>query len=133
MKYCGFATHKLPDIAMYGGDTTPWVITLTREDGSILDDLGGNTYECILSISPFAHSYGMSGSASVFAPLLLKSSPVVQVNSGQCTSTFAFIMEDTIHLRGKYIYQIEVRSGINNRVCQGNLTILENKNRKAGA
>lgn len=132
MEYCGIAIHRLPDMTMYGGDTTPWMITLTNEDGSNLSASSEAEYECILSVSPFAHVYGGGNNASIAKPVLTKTAGVDK-SANACTATFTFIMEDTIHLRGKYTYQIEVRSGINNRVSQGNLTILENKNRKAGA
>lgn len=132
MEYCGLAIHRLPDIAMYGGDTTPWVVTLTNEDGSSFTDAGESTYECILSISPFSQMYGAGNYASFGLPTLTKSASVTK-SGGAYIATFAFIMEDTIQLRGKYTYQIEVRSGIGNKVSQGSLTILENKNRKVGA
>lgn len=132
MEYCGLAIHRLPDIAMYGGDTTPWVVTLVNEDGTNFSEAGESSYECILSITPFAHMYGSGNYASSAAPMLTKTAAVSQAGNAYI-ATFAFITEDTIQLRGKYTYQIEVRSGIGNKVSQGNLTILENKNRKVGA
>ena len=131
MEYCNHAIYRLPDITMCGGDTTPWNITLVNDEGRT-DIPSNNSIECILTLSPYGRISGVGLNAVSVSPVLQKIATVMH-NGSTCTATILFGVEDTLHLRGKYIYQIEVINGDSNRVSQGNLTILENKNRKVGA
>ena len=119
-----FVIQTLPDIEMYGGDTTPWVVTPVKEDGTtfLFDTLS----ECnaILTITPFKASMGMNSNASALTPILSKNGVV---NSQ--TFIFSFTMNDTKDLRGKFIYQIELHHEDDSRYCQGVLYIKQNTNR----
>lgn len=38
MEKNSFTIHTLPDIEMYGGDTTPWIVTPIKDDGRVYAD-----------------------------------------------------------------------------------------------
>lgn len=129
MEYCN---HRgLPDITMYGGDTTPWFITLEDENGSAMTPEAGDEYQCVLSVIPFGMSSGVGSYAMHTDPILQKTSDFRDNGDGVYQAKIAFVASDTITMRGKYIYQIEVQSSGSNKVNQGKLTVLANINRKA--
>ena len=128
MEYCNH--HGLPDIMMYGGDTTPWFITLEDEDGKPLIPEAGDTYQCVLSIIPFGVTSGIGMYAMASTPSLQKIANFEDSGEGFYQAKLPFVTSDTMTLRGKYIYQIEVQSSGSNKVNQGKLTVLANINRK---
>ena len=129
MEYCNH--HGLPDILMYGGDTTPWFITLEDENGQPLIPEDGDVYTCVLSVIPFGVSSGMGAYALNQSPALQKTATFTDNGDGVYQAKIAFVTSDTMTLRGKYIYQLEAQSTGSNKVSQGRLTVLANINRKA--
>lgn len=127
---CTYCYHGLPDILMYGGDTTPWFITLEDENGNALIPTEGDVYQCVLSIIPFGTTFGLGDSAFVFSPVLQKTSTFENNGENIYQAKINFVPADTLSLRGKYIYQIEVKNTGSNRVNQGKMTVLANINRK---
>lgn len=120
---------KLPDITMYGGDTTPWSITISKQDGSPypFESLAGSTAK--LFFSPYALSVGMNNSAEAAEPVLTKEGTVTSDPDGTGTVLFSMTKDDTIDLRGKYLYQIEISRDSDLRVLQGVVTVRPNINK----
>lgn len=124
-----FSAQKLPDIEMYGGDTTPWQIELMRDGSSILSFADGENCTVILTVTPLKASTGLGSYASVLTPILTKYGSVASTSAGGTSVTFVFSAADTKDLRGKYTYQIEVRHEADCRIGQGILYIKQNINR----
>ena len=124
-----FPACILPDIEMYGGDTVPWVVTLVRKDGSkyTMDSVEG--LRCTLTVTPFKVTTGLGGHAVPIAPLLTKEGIFKEALDGSATVLFDFLVEDTIQLRGKFTYQVDVVYGDDLRAAQGHLYIKQNINR----
>lgn len=122
-----FPARSLPDIEMYGGDTTPWEMTLVDSDGAEYPSATASACTYTLCFSPSKATTGLGGDAAPIAPLLKK---VGTIKEG-ATVVFSFSKEDTIGLRGKYLYQIEVSKGTDLRVAQGHVYIKQNVNRAA--
>lgn len=124
MENNNFKIYILPDIEMYGGDTTPWIVTPTRDDGRIYSE--DYMVECtaILTLTPFKASTGQSNNSVPMNPVLIKEGEL-NVDS----FIFSFDEDDTIFLRGKFVYQIEIRHNEDLRLSQGCLYIKQNINR----
>lgn len=120
---------SLPEVTMYGGDTTPWSFLITNQDGSPYpsDSLSGS--EAKLTMAPYAVSSGLGSAAVAIPPVMTKTGSVSSDPSGVGTVLFYLTKEDTIDLRGKYIYQVEVSKDDDMRVLQGIVTIKQNINR----
>lgn len=124
-----FPAYILPDIEMYGGDTVPWEVVLQNEDGSEFTYNKAKDLSCELTITPFKVTTGIGGHAIPISPLLIKAGSIKEGISENAIMVFEFDATDTIALRGKFIYQIEVAYGTYLRVAQGNLYIKQNINR----
>lgn len=124
-----FPAHKLPDIEMYGGDTVPWEISLVRDDGTECLSSAAEDCTCTLTFSPFKVTTGLGGRAAAVAPLLTKTGTVKETLDGSATVVFGFEASDTVNLRGKFLYQIEVAHNTDLRVAQGHVYIKQNINR----
>lgn len=124
-----FPVYILPDIEMYGGDTVPWEVTLVRGDGSKYILENDSKCICTLTFSPFKITTGLGGRAAAVAPVLTKSGEVKTELDGSATVVFDFTIEDTIGLRGKFLYQIEVAHEEDLRIAQGHVYIRQNTNR----
>lgn len=124
-----FEVLKLPDVEMYGGDTTPWEISLTRKDGTPLVFEEGVDCSATFSITPLKTASGMGGNAQTIKPMFTKAGSMEKNASNGTSCIFAFAEADTKNLRGKFIYQIEVRNGSDLRIGQGSLYIKQNINR----
>lgn len=120
-----FPVHKLPDIGMYGGDTVPWEIALIRDDGTRLPSSEASGYQCKLTFSPFSHG----ANAASTSPSLTKLGTIQAGTDGNAQVVFSFATQDTINLRGLFLYQIEIIHGADMRVAQGRLHIWQNINR----
>lgn len=117
----------LPYVEIYGGETTPWVVTLINEDGSIraLESIEG--YSCCLSIIPFAVVVGSGSNSVKYPPVLTKKGTItLSSTTGEITIMIPFASEDTINLRGKYIYQIEINNDVDSMIGQGSLLVKQN-------
>lgn len=121
--------RPLPDVDMYGGDTTPWEISLVKDDGSAFVIDQGADCTATLTLTPLKATTGLGNNAAALPPMLTKAGVMEATASGGTAATFTFVEEDTKSLRGKYLYQIEVRHGTDLRVGQGNLYIKQNINR----
>lgn len=121
-----FPVYTLPDIEMYGGDTVPWEVTLVRDDGCkyTIDD--AKNFTCTLTITPFKVTTGLGGRASPVMPVLTKSGSLQETLDESAIVIFLFDIADTIGLRGKFLYQIEVACGTDLRAAQGHLYIKQN-------
>lgn len=124
-----FPAFILPDIEIYGGDTVPWEVTLIRDDGSKYSMETASECICTLSFSPFKTTTGLGGRASTVTPVLTKSGVIKEALDGSATVVFDFAVSDTIDLRGKFLYQIEVSHDTDLRVAQGHVYIKQNTNR----
>lgn len=125
----GFTAQKLPDIEIYGGDTTPWEVVLMRDANTIFDY--GDSAKCsaILTVAQSKTSTGQSAGAVLMAPIVTKQGTLQSMTGGGTTAVFSFADADTKHLRGKYTYQIEVRFDNELRIGQGSLYVKQNMNR----
>ena len=124
-----FPIEVLPDIEIYGGDTSPWHLILVREDGKNYTMETTVGYTCKLTITPFKVTTGLGDMAHIIKTILTKSGKIQAGVHGEATALFEFSTSDTKGLRGKYIYQVEVESGAASRICQGRLYIRQNINR----
>lgn len=125
MDKCEYSIYSLPDIEMYGGDTTPWEIRIKSIDGKTysLNDLSG--YTCVLSVMPFTTITGRVNTPTGMSPIITKNGIIGSSDDGYHTR-FEFVSSDTIMMHGKYVYQIELTAGADRFVSQGNLYIRQN-------
>lgn len=121
--------YKLPDVSMYGGDTTPWSIIIVKQDGTPYPFASLTGSAAKLALTPYAISTGLGANAESIAPVLVKTGTVTSDPSGTATVLFSLTKADTINLRGKYIYQVELSKDSELRVLQGFVTIKQNINR----
>lgn len=124
-----YENSTLPDIEMYGGDNTPWEITLVKPNGTRFTAKPEKTYTATLSLIPIKVSSGISANASIPSPVLEKTGNFNIGLDGTAIVIFNFAENDTKALRGKYVYQVEVTCGDDLRVSQGHLYIRQNINR----
>lgn len=118
----------LPDIEIYGGDTTPWEVAMMHQNGTgfSLEETSG--YSAVLTVTPFMHSAGL-GSGGTNSYVLQKTGTIKPLSTGDVGAEFTFSTTDTKELAGKYTYQIEFNLGEASRVGQGSLHIMNNINR----
>ena len=124
--------HAMPDIEMYGGDTLPWEVTLIRDDGTYFSVDTASACVFTLTVTPFNTSSGCGENATIVEPILTKTGVVESGTGDVAVVVFTFDEDDTIGLRGKFVYQIEVKHGEDLRVSQGCLYIKQNINRQKG-
>ena len=129
MKNIKFMIDALPYIEMYGGDTVPWEVTLMRENGEKYTIDTAKDFTCVLTISPINSISGLGGSALIQTPIVQKTARIKEALDGSATAIFEFLTSDTLQLRGKFIYQIDVLYGEDMRTGQGHLFIKQNINR----
>lgn len=103
----------LPTIEMIAGDTCPF--TFLVRDLTHLDVTSG---QCVaqLSISPYVND---------------RAEPLVVLDSAAISGgmlAFAAAPEDTVHLRGKYVYQLYLSNGRNSEIYSGHLIVHANRN-----
>lgn len=109
----------LPDIEMYGGDTTPWYIQLVHGSGIGFTYSEASGYTSRLTIAPYVSVTG--GGYAV-----QKTGTISSYGDGSAAAVFSFVENDTKTLFGKYIYQVEFTNGTEKRIGQGTLTIRRN-------
>lgn len=123
---CENKYNRLPDFDMYGGDSSTWVVELfdTNNKPHQMDPTG--TYTYTLSLLPYAVLTG-TGDGS---PVLIKDGSLSEdMDNGVPKALFSFQSNETINLRGKYVYQIEVDYPGGKKIGQGNVFIRQNINR----
>lgn len=129
-----FEIRTLPTIEMYGGDMTPWEIALLREDGSKLSYDTGKDCTVKLTFSPVSAATNFGFQAPITSPVLSKSVVPVEGDNGGTLVRIEFTEADTIKLRGKFVYQIDVTRPYDpngepiddHRICQGWVLIMQN-------
>lgn len=124
-----YEIESLPDIEMYGGDTLPWEVTMIRDDGSKFSVDTASECSSTLTFTPMKATTGLGGNANIIAPILKKTGVVVPTEDGYSAILFSFAQSDTKNLRGKFLYQIEIRYRDDLRLCQGYIYIKQNINR----
>ena len=124
-----FAAQKLPDIEIYGGDTTPWEVVLMRDSNMTFEYENGAQCSVVLTVTQSKTSTGQSAGAVLLSPLLTKNGAIQSTAAGGSVAIFSFTDTDTKPLRGKYTYQIEVRFENELRIGQGSLYVKQNMNR----
>lgn len=118
----------LPDIEMYGGDTTPWQIALVNSNGVPLKVDAGADCVVTLSVAPYKVTTGLGHTIEEIPLVLTKDGAMETDEDENIFAVFEFSEEDTKALNGKYVYQVDVRQGSNVRVGQGILHIFQNIN-----
>lgn len=122
-----YKSYSLPDIEMYGGDTTPWEIFMVYEDGTNFTVGSGTQCTCSLTLSPFVIKSTLSNGGSSVPKIWTHQGTIRRdAELGTLSAVFDFVPEDTINLRGKFVYQVDVSFGDDIRVCQGILNIKQN-------
>lgn len=119
-----YAVVALPDIEMYGGDTTPWVVRLMTSASQHYTGDPTNV-SCVLTITVPKLTTTLGHTPSASSPVITKNGTVASDTEG-VYATFEFARSETIGLRGKFIYQIEVTIGNQVRVQQGSLYVRQN-------
>ncbi len=121
--------YTLPDMELYGGETRSLVVTLTRSDGTYYSYSTASELTVTLTFSPVKVTTGWGKYANAVSPVLTKTATISEDSDLHGIATFDFVESDTKELRGKYIYQIEVKSATgDSRVAQGHLYIKRNIN-----
>lgn len=130
MRECkNYELHNLPDIEMYGGDTTPWEITLIRDDGTRYSTDTASELTATLTLTPLKATTGIGDNVNIITPIFTKTGTLKPILDGGSSVIFTFSENDTKGLRGKFLYQIEVKRREDLRVCQGHIYIKQNINR----
>ena len=124
-----FPVSTLPYIEMYGGETLSWEVFLLHEDGTKYSADSAEACDIELTFLPCKTTNGLGYYAKTIDPVLRKEGTVTIDTDGSPIIFFTFIENDTMALRGKYIYQIDVRHNDDLRVCQGDIYIKQNINR----
>lgn len=119
----------LPCIDMYAGDTTPWKISLMREDGTPYHKNETSGYTCKMTITPFTVYAGIGNNAVAQPPIVTKTGTIQEGEGGAAYALITLSSSDTLTLRGRYTYQVEVTSGSDKRICQGQMVIRGNISR----
>lgn len=127
MKHECIKAIRLPDVEMYGGDCTPWEISLVRENGTQFIIQQGIECTAIFTVIPVSAA-GFGDTLSEQEPVLSKTGIFSETSSGGVAVQFSFAEEDTKELWGKFLYQIEIRHGNDVRIGQGDLYIKANIN-----
>lgn len=124
-----YGLDVLPEIEMYGGDTSEWEITLVRDGNKPISYQFASACSVVLTIVPLTVTSGLGNNSTAVTPLLTKNATITQGQDGSAIVVFHFTAADTINLRGKFIYQIEVQQSTKLRICQGRVYIKQNINR----
>ncbi len=119
----------LPDMVIYGGDTTEWDIYIMPIDKSVFAFDDEADYSVTLSFTPLKAVASMAFGEEVCDPVLTKVALLEQDDDGNTFAAITFSESDTIGLRGTYVYQVEFQSDLDLQVCQGRVTIRQNINR----
>lgn len=129
MEKYDYSVTRLPDIEMYGGDTAPWEINLLDANGHRYTYQSLSGHSCVFSIQQYAVSAGRGQGANMIAPIIKKTIDIASDDPVDYVRVnIPFTQEDTLTLRGKYVYQIEIIGGDNNTVYQGWLHVIQNIN-----
>ena len=129
----GRLPERLPDITMYAGDTTPWSIVVFKPNGNPYPfaSLEGST--CRIVFMQYSVTNGLNAHVRIVDPVLTKEGTLTNDPAGTGIARFEMTTEDTIGLRGKYIYQVTIGNNSgdkdDNRVRQGLVTIFQNIDR----
>lgn len=127
MKHECIKPVRLPDVEIYGGDCTPWEISLVRENGTKFIIQQG--IECTATFTMIqVNATNLSSITSSQDIVLSKSGTFSETSDGGVAVQFPFAEEDTKELWGKFLYQIEIRHGEDVRIGQGDLYIRANIN-----
>lgn len=124
-----YGLDVLPEIEMYGGDTSEWEIALVRDGIKPISYQFASACSVVLTLVPLTVTSGLGNNSTPVTPLLTKNATVTQAPDGSAIAVFYFTAADTKNLRGKFIYQIEVQQSTNLRLCQGRVYIKQNINR----
>lgn len=128
MNTTNYCVATLPDVEMYGGDTTPWEIAMLHENGTGYTLAEADGYSCVLTVTAFSHAAGLgSGGSSSYA--LQKAGTIKTLSDGSVGAEITFSSADTKTLAGKFVYQVEFINGEQGKVGQGYLNIRNNINR----
>lgn len=120
-----YSAYAFPDIELYAGDTTEWVVPIKFENIGNESSVDPSMLSAILTILPHSISVHATTNPSLEAVSLLSINGDLD-DSG--AFHFVFSEDDTIKFRGKYKYQIDVRYENELRICQGNLYFIRNIN-----
>ena len=118
-----YPAGMLPDVEIIGGDTTPWKITLNKNNGDSYDADEVSGFRGILTITPFSMAQGLATE-----PIVIKQAIVGMSDDNEAVAMFSFSSSDTLELNGKYVYQIELNDGVQSRLGQGYLYVRRNNN-----
>lgn len=124
-----YETDRLPDIAMYAGDTTPWEIAIMTSSGEPYQYEAISGGRAVLSIIPYAVTSGYGTNTTPVSPVVTMEGSLMADDDGHAYAMIEFGVNTTVTLRGKYIYQIEIYYGTDLRVSQGVLQVKQNINR----
>ncbi len=121
--------RMLSEVSICGGDTTPWVVTILKENGDFYPYAALDAATASLALTPYAISTGLGNDAETVDPVLVKEGVVSSNEEGGGIAEFELSIADTMNLRGKYIYQITISKDGDSRVFQGIATVRQNINR----
>lgn len=121
-----YPAPRLPDIERYGGDTTPIIIEVVDPQGAPYhsEDLENATFN--LTAVPYGVSAATGNNYSSITPALDIEGELETGDNGEAIIVFAMSEEQTLSMRGKYIYQVDIFNGEETRPLQGRLDVRQN-------
>ena len=125
MKKNDYSAYTFPDMELYAGDTTEWVVPIHHEILGGLSEINTELLSAVLTILPHNISVITASSPSAETVSFLSIEGVLDDNGA---FHFAFSKNDTLEFRGKYKYQIDIHYENDLRICQGNLYFRRNIN-----
>lgn len=131
--YENHTSERLPDITIYGGDTAPWNVNVVQQNGNPYPYSSLSDAEAVLTFTPYAISMGLNNNAEIIEPVLSALGTIEEDEESGARIVFILAYSDTINLRGKYIYQVEISKDGDRRVLQGFATIKQNINRASNS
>lgn len=124
------SVDKLPDLVMYGGSSDRMEVAPLDPGGARIDHEYAASCTAKMTLSPLSAISGLGNNGTPVTPVLIKTGSVEDDEGGDPVFVFYLTEDDTKKLRGKYIYQVEIRSGDSVYLCQGRLYILMNNNQE---
>lgn len=126
MRGNNYSAYTFPDIELYAGDTTEWVVPVYIDYTGNPFDVDMSLLSAELTILP--HNMSVNMGSDQLADLAPSLSIEGTLDSGGAFH-FVFTEQDTKDFKGKYKYQIDVRYENELRICQGNVYFRRNINR----
>lgn len=131
MAYCScYNIEPLPDLTVYGGSSEVISVLPKKPDGQYMTVEEADACSTKLTLARLSVLSGLGNNGTPVPPVLSKTGSVEVDDDGYPNFVFQMVSSDTLKLRGKYIYQIEIKSaasgGTTPQIFQGTMYIRYN-------